>query len=141
MTVPVSWYLLLAAALFAIGVFGALETRSRRFHVLARLLPASESEQEATACSADLRDEIATARGRGSIEGGAEENQGALRLLGGCRDARFHVIDERIRAVVRDLAQACHDEKCLVAASRHLESERQSGARLDVARRDGGRDR
>ncbi|HLF57257.1 MAG TPA: NADH-quinone oxidoreductase subunit NuoK [Thermoanaerobaculia bacterium] len=28
MTVPVSWYLLLAAALFAIGVFGALTRRS-----------------------------------------------------------------------------------------------------------------
>ena len=28
MTVPVSWYLLLAAALFAIGVFGALSRRN-----------------------------------------------------------------------------------------------------------------
>lgn len=28
MTIPVSWYLLLAAALFAIGVFGALSRRN-----------------------------------------------------------------------------------------------------------------
>ena len=28
MTVPVSWYLLLAAALFAVGVFGALSRRN-----------------------------------------------------------------------------------------------------------------
>ena len=28
MTVPISWYLLLAAALFAIGVFGALSRRN-----------------------------------------------------------------------------------------------------------------